>query len=190
MRLLIALMVSVALGLTTVVADEVAGGLSQTGGSRALSMVLNAGSTWAILAILTGWWLRRPVLGAVGATVALGVATVAYYVGSIGFGDRIELGLEDVASAGGRWMAVACVFGPALGFVGVLMRSPGPLGAAACWAPLVGTALELSVRNQLNRRTFELDPWLSWAQVGMLCAAALLGVVLVRHRARKRSLAA
>lgn len=185
-----AFMASVALGVMTAVADEAAGGLSQSGGWRALSMALNAGSTWAILAIAVGWWLRRPVRSAVGATVALCVATATYYVSSAGFGDRIELGLGSVATAGGRWMVVACIFGPVLGLVGVLMRSPGALGAAACWAPLVGMALELSVRSQLNRRTFEVDPWLGWTQVVMLCAAGLLGVALVRHRASKRSLPA
>lgn len=183
-------MVGVALGVATAAADEAAGGLSQTGAARAMSMALNAGSTWAIYAIAVGWCLGRPVRSAVGATGALGVATAAYYLSSISFGDRIELGLETVASAGGRWMLVACILGPVLGLIGVLMRSPTALGAVACSAPLVGVVLELSLRNQLNRRTFEIDPWLGWTQVAMICAAALLGVVLVRHRPSKSSLAA
>lgn len=181
-------MAGVALGVATAAADEAAGGLSQTGASRAISMALNAGSTWAIFAIAAGWYLGRPVLSSVGATGALGVATAAYYLSSISFGDRIELGLEAVASAGGRWMLVACIFGPVLGVIGFLTRLPGSLGAVACWTPLVGMALEQSVRNQLNRRTFEIDPWLGWMQVAMLCAAGVLGVVLVRYRGSQRSL--
>lgn len=181
-------MAGVALGVSTAAADEAAGGLSQTGASRAISMALNAGSTWAIFAIAVGWFLARPVRSAVGATGALGVATAAYYLSTISFGDRVELGLEAVMSPGGRWMLVACILGPALGLLGFLTRLRGALGAVVCWAPLVGMVLELSVRGQLNRRTFEIDPWLGWTQLGMLCAAGVLGVVLVRHRVSETSL--
>lgn len=184
MRLLLALTLAAILGVTTAQADAAAGGMGQTGASRALSMALNAGSTWAILAIAVGWWIGRPIGGAISAALALAVATTAYYLYGVGFGDRAELGISGIATAGGRWVLVALAIGPVLGAVGVLARSPAKLGGTACLAPVVGTGLELTVRHRLRLNTFAVDPWIGWAQVGMLCAAGVFSLALMVGRRR------
>lgn len=186
MRLLLALTLAAILGVTTAQADAAAGGMGQTSASRALSMALNAGSTWAILAIAVGWWIRRPIGGAICAALALAVATTAYYLYGVGFGDRADLGISGIASAGGRWVLVALAIGPVLGAVGVLARSSTKLGVAACVAPVVGMGLELTVRHRLRPNTFAVDPWIGWAQVGMLLGAGVLSLALLVLRRRSQ----
>jgi hypothetical protein len=184
MRLLLALTAAAILGATTSHADAIAGALTQTGASRALSMALNAGSTWAIFAIAVGWWIGRPVRGPIGAALALSVATVAYYAYGVGFGDRADPGSSGVVAAGSRWVLAALLIGPVLGSVGVIARSSARLGAAVCWAPVIGMGLELSVRHGLNLNTFAIDPWLGWTQIGMLAGAGILSVALFVERRR------
>lgn len=143
------------LGLAAAATDVVAGGLDQTGAWRALGMMLNAG-----------------LLG-------LACAVAGYYAYGRISGDRADVGLGELSGVIRVWAVAAVFAGPLLGGVGALIRRAGLPGLVAALVVPVGTIAEMLLVQRLDRRTFVIDPWLAWTQLGLIltaCAGAALAL--------------
>jgi hypothetical protein len=181
-RWLSVLGLGIALGVATAWVDVLAGGLDQTDGARALSMVLNAGAVWAGLAVLCGWIVRRPIVAAaIAGALGLGAAVLGYYLYGALIGDRVAVGLPGLTGAIRLWAVLAVTLGPVLGITGALIHRPGPIGILATLAVPVGVAVEMIWLRRLSGETFVVDPALAWAQAAMV-ATAIVGAVTVLCR--------
>jgi hypothetical protein len=175
----------ITLGVATAWVDVRAGGLEQNDLWRAASMFLNAGSTWATLAIVSGWVIGRPIPAAIAGAAALGAAVVGYYAFGLLAGDRTQVGLEGVSGAIGLWTVLAVVAGPVLGIAGALIRRPGWIGRIATVVVPVGIVVEMVVLRRLGDETFAVDPALAWTQTAMITVSILAaGAILIRRRRR------
>lgn len=153
MRWLWVATLGVALGSAAAQVDAVAGGLNQTPLWRAASMVLNAGSTWAGLAILSGYFIspsdasatervRTIRVCALAGVLGLATALLAYYLYGLWRGDRATLGATDITEALVSWFLIAGVAGPILGTVGGLIHRDGWLGSTCAFVWPLGVFCE------------------------------------------------
>ncbi len=163
----------ISLGVATAWFDARAGGLEQDGLWRAASMVLNSGSVWAALAVVSGWLIGRPFAGAVAGTAALVAAVAGYYAFGVLAGDRTYVGFAGVSGAVRVWALLAVVVGPILGLAGALVRRPGVVGLVALLVVPIGIVVEMLGLRRLTGETFAVDPALAWAQAVMVAAAVL-----------------
>jgi Family of unknown function (DUF6518) len=175
----------IALGVATAWVDVRAGGLEQNDLWRAASMLLNAGSTWATLAIVSGWLIGRPVPGAIAGVVALGAAVGGYYMFGLLAGDRTQVGLDGLSGAIRLWVVMAIVAGPVLGLIGALIRRPGRVGSTSTIVIPVGVFVEMVVLRRLGSDTFAVDPALAWTQTAMIIASILGAAIILVRRFRQ-----
>jgi hypothetical protein len=105
--------------------------------SKVLSLLLDAGWSWAALAVAAGWVAGAPVRGALGGLLALVAATVSYYVTDVYLWDA---GTDMIA-----WLLVGMPLGLVLGTVGALARQPGMTGLIAALIVPTGAAVQMVV---------------------------------------------
>ena len=170
MRWLQAAIAGIALGVLAAWADVAAGGLGQNGAWRALSMVTNAGCTWAGLAVLCGWLLAGPLRAAAAGVLGLAAAVAGYYAYGAVLGDREAVGLG-VSAAVEVWLLAAVLAGPVLGTVGALSRRAGLSGLSAALALPAGVITEMLVLRPLDVAAFRIDPAVTGARLAMVGVA-------------------
>ena len=83
-----------------------------------LSKLVNSGTVWAGLGILSGWLIGRPVRGALAGVVASLLALVAHY----GLGRVTGVFGPDIWASNASWFVAAAVLGGPLGMVGAMAR--------------------------------------------------------------------
>ncbi|WP_331736395.1 DUF6518 family protein (plasmid) [Streptomyces canus] len=105
--------------------------------SKVLSLLLDAGWSWAALAVAVGWVAGSRVRGALGGLLALVAATVSYYV--------TDLYLWDAGTDMMAWLVVGVPLGLILGTVGALARQPGITGLIAALIVPTGAAAQMVV---------------------------------------------
>lgn len=108
-----------------------------SGAAKVLGLLMDAGWSWAALAVGIGWLARTWARGAPAGVLALVAASGAYYATD-----------ACVADAGGGlavWSVVAVPFGLALGAVGAAIRRPGVTGLLAALTVPVGAAVQMLV---------------------------------------------
>lgn len=103
--------------------------------SKVLSLLLDAGWSWAALAVAVGWAAGSRVRGALGGLLALVAATVSYYV--------TDAYLWDAGTDMIVWLVVGLPLGLILGTVGALVRRPGLTGLIAALIVPVGAAVQM-----------------------------------------------
>ena len=105
---------------------------------KTFSQLLNAGTLWAGLSVLSGWLVRRPARALVAGVVAPLTACVVHY------GAGLALGVFEpsVWAENSSWFLAAVVLGGPLGLVGALARRPGARGVLARLVVPAGAVLE------------------------------------------------
>lgn len=136
-------------------------------GRSAVSQLINAGSVWAGLAVVSGWLVRRPAPAAAAGIVALLTACVVHY----GAGTVLGMFPADIWAANSHWFLAALVLGGPLGLVGALAHRLDPWGLAARLVVPAGAVFEPFHRGWFT--TPALLPWPNRA------ADAISGAVLV-----------
>jgi hypothetical protein len=166
--------------------DMVASGLDQSPTLRAVSMILNAGSVWAGLAVLAGWIAYGRLAGPFAGIVSLWCAVLGYYGWGVLAGDRVDVGISGLSGAVRAWSIAALVLGPLFGLAGTLIRRYDIVGSLALLVVPVGALVEVFVIRRLDRESFAIDPALAWAQAAIVGAAlggiAYAALVEVRRR--------
>ncbi|MGC4864681.1 hypothetical protein ACLQ3B_04500 [Micromonospora sp. DT53] len=122
-------------------------------GRLTLSQLVNAGTVWAGLAVLSGWLVRRPAPAVAAGVIALLTASVVHYSVGIAFG-MFDL---NVWAANLHWLLAAMVVGGPLGLVGAIARRLDPWGVAARLVVPVGGVLEPFVVGRFT--TPAILPW-------------------------------
>ena len=122
-------------------------------GRLTLSRVLNAGTVWAGLAVVSGWLLRRPAPAVAAGVVALLTACVVHY----GVGLALGMFGPNVWTANLHWLLGAMVVGGPLGLVGAIARRLDPWGTAARLVVPAGAVLEPFVVGLFT--TPAIVPW-------------------------------
>ncbi|GAA3481670.1 hypothetical protein [Streptomyces yanii] len=105
--------------------------------SKVLSLLLDAGWSWAALAVAVGWVAGSRIRGALGGVAALVAATVSYYV--------MDLYLWDAGTDMVFWLVAGVPLGLILGVVGAVIRQPGLPGLIAALIVPVGAAVQMVV---------------------------------------------
>ncbi len=103
-----------------------------------LSKLVNAGTVWAGLAVLSGWLVRRLARAIAAGILACLLALVAHY----GLGSVLGLFGSDVWASNSVWFVAAVVLGGPLGLVGAIARRPDRWGLTARLLVPVGAVLE------------------------------------------------
>jgi len=176
-------LVSLASNVTTVSQLE---GKANTllAGRLAVSQLVNAGTVWAGLAVLSGWLVRRPAQAVAAGVVALLTACVVHY----GVGMAFGMFDADVWTSNGHWLLAAMVMGGPLGLVGAIARRLDPWGVAARLVVPVGAVLEPFVVGRFT--TPAILPWpnrvADFISGSVLLAAGVAGWVRVLVEARRR----
>jgi hypothetical protein len=174
-RRALALALGALLGIATAAADGLSGGYPPNEAARAASVILNAGSTWAALAVLAGWLVRGSVAGSIAGVAALLLAVLGYYGWGVLAGDRTAIGFSGVAGALRMWAVAAVVAGPVLGLAGATIRRGGWAGLLAGLVVPVGVLVEMLGIRGLGGDSFRIDPVLGFAQAAMVAAAVVAG---------------
>lgn len=105
---------------------------------RTASLLLNAGTVWAGVSVLAGWWaLRRARAAVAGVLAGLGALVVHCGVGEV-------TGLMPAGSFADNapWFVVGAVTGAPLGLVGSLAHARGRWGLVAALVVPVGAVAE------------------------------------------------
>lgn len=150
-----------------------------------LSQLVNAGTVWAGLPVLSGWLVRRPLHAAAAGTTVGVLALVVHY----GVGQLVGMFDPAVWTANAFWFAAAVALGGLLGLVGAAARRADLWGLLGRLTVPVGAVLEPFVRGMFT--TPAILPWpdrLSSAASGvvLLTAGVLSGTaVLVRRQQRQ-----
>ncbi|MFF3129887.1 hypothetical protein ACFVRD_48870 [Streptomyces sp. NPDC057908] len=146
--------------------------------AKVLSLLMDAGWSWAALAVAMGWLAGTWVRGALVGALALVAATVAYYVTDV-----------FVSGAGTdmvTWLMVGLPFGLVLGVVGAAIRQPGLVGLLAALTVPVGAAVQMVVMPPRPHLT--LTPAIILAEVIVWTAAVLgAGWAVYRFWAERRA---
>jgi hypothetical protein len=122
-------------------------------GRLTLSQLVNAGTVWAGLAVVSGWLVRRLASAVAAGVVALLTACVVHYGVGIAFG-MFDL---NVWAVNLHWLLAAMVVGGPLGLVGAIARRLDPWGIAARLFVPVGAVLEPFVVGRFS--TSAILPW-------------------------------
>ncbi|MFB6784974.1 hypothetical protein ACFCX0_49150 [Streptomyces sp. NPDC056352] len=151
--------------------------------AKVLSLLMDAGWSWAALAVGMGWLAGKWVRGALVGALTLILASVAYYVT-----DAFVLGtpLAFFATETIVWSTVGLLFGSVLGVVGAAIRRPGLIGLLAALTVPVGAAAQMVVLPPRPHLT--LTPAIILAEV-IVWTAAVLGAswAVYRFWAARRS---
>ncbi|MFD6329474.1 hypothetical protein ACFWGI_07870 [Streptomyces niveus] len=139
--------------------------------AKVLSLLMDAGWSWAALAVAMGWLARTRVRGALVGVLALFAATGAYYVT-----DALVSGAGTDMVA---WMLVGLPVGVVLGAVGAAIRRPGLIGLLAALTVPVGAAVQMIVMPPRPHLT--LTPAIVLAEV-IVWTAAVCGAGWAVHR--------
>jgi hypothetical protein len=146
--------------------------------AKVLSMLFDAGWSWAALAVVMGWRARTWLRGALAGALSLMAATVAYYLTD-----------HYVAGAGTdmvTWLAAGLLLGLVLGAIGVAVRRPGVVGLIAALTVPVGAAAQMILLPPSPTLTVTTTAVLAQAIV-WIAAALGAGWALQRFRARRRA---
>ncbi|MDM4719133.1 hypothetical protein QTQ03_05800 [Micromonospora sp. WMMA1363] len=122
-------------------------------GRLTVGQLVNAGTVWAGLAVVSGWLVRRPAPAAAAGVVALLTACVVHYGVGMAFG-MFDL---NVWAANVHWLLAAMVVGGPLGLMGATARRLDPWGVAARLVVPVGAVLEPFVVGRFT--TPAILPW-------------------------------
>lgn len=151
---------------------------------KTLSQLLNTGTLWAALAVLSGWLVRRPIQAFAAGVLSLVVALVVHYgVGSI-------LGMFDqtVWTENSEWFLAAVLAGGPLGVVGAIAHRTDRWGVAARLVVPVGALLEPFVIGMFTMPA--MMPWpnhFASAIVGaILLVAGTWGCIKVLYAGKRR----
>lgn len=117
------------------------------------SQLVNAGTVWAGLAVVSGWLVRRTAPAVAAGVVALLTACIVHY----GVGIAFEMFDPDVWTANLHWLTAAMLAGGPLGLVGAIARRLDPWGMAARLAVPAGAVLEPFVLGWFT--TPAILPW-------------------------------
>ncbi|MFD5749712.1 hypothetical protein [Streptomyces sp. NPDC127033] len=144
-------------------------GMSFTGtvwakAAKVLSLLMDAGWSWAALAVAMGWMAGTWVRGALVGALALVAATVAYYV--------TDAFVSGAGTDMVTWLMVGLPFGLVLGVVGAAIRQPGLVGLLAALTVPMGAAVQMVVMPPRPHLT--LTPAIILAEV-IVWTAAVLG---------------
>ncbi|QLQ35842.1 hypothetical protein [Micromonospora robiginosa] len=118
-----------------------------------VSQLVNAGTVWAGLAVVSGWLARRPAPAVAAGAVALLTACVVHY----GVGTAFGMFDRDVWAANLHWLLAALVLGGPLGLVGAIAHRADPWGLAARLVVPLGAVLEPFVVGRFT--TPAILPW-------------------------------
>ncbi|MFD7206273.1 hypothetical protein [Streptomyces sp. NPDC059893] len=105
--------------------------------SKVLSLLLDAGWSWAALAVGVGWAAGSRLRGALSGLLALVAATVSYYA--------TDVYLWDASTDLIWWLVMGLPLGLILGAVGALTRRPGMTGLIAALIVPAGAAVQMMV---------------------------------------------
>lgn len=122
-------------------------------GRLTLSQLINAGTVWAGLAVVSGWLVRRPVPAVAAGVVALLTACVVHY----GVGMAFGMFDPDVWTNNRHWLLAAMVVGGPLGLVGAIAGRLDLWGTAARLVVPAGAVLEPFVLGWFT--TPAILPW-------------------------------
>ncbi|MFF2014125.1 hypothetical protein ACFVWY_34385 [Streptomyces sp. NPDC058195] len=139
--------------------------------AKVLSLLVDAGWSWAALAVAMGWLAGTWVRGALAGALALIAATVAYYVTDV-FVSGADTDMV-------RWLLVGLPFGLVLGVVGAAIRRPGWAGLLAALTVPVGAATQMVVLPPRPHLT--LTPAIILAEA-IVWTSAVLGAGWAVHR--------
>ncbi|MFE6158410.1 DUF6518 family protein [Streptomyces sp. NPDC056486] len=148
--------------------------------AKVLSLLFDAGWSWAALAVLTGWLARSLTRGAVVGALSLVGATVAYYV--------TDATVADAGTDTGVWVAVGVPFGLVLGALGSAIRRPGAIGLLAALVVPAGAAAQMIVMPPRPHLT--ITPSIVVAEVIVWTCAVLGTAWAVRRFWTQRNTAA
>ncbi|WP_327411642.1 hypothetical protein [Streptomyces sp. NBC_01233] len=148
------------------------------GAAKVLSLLMDAGWSWAALAVAMGWLARTWARGALLGALALIAATAAYYVTDAFALQETLAGFESDLVV---WWTASVLFGTVLGVVGASIRRPGPVGLLAALTVPVGAALQMILMPPRPHMT--MTPAIILAEVTVWTAAAV-GAGWAVHRFR------
>ncbi|GAA3368603.1 hypothetical protein GCM10020367_07640 [Streptomyces sannanensis] len=146
--------------------------------ARVLSLLMDAGWSWAALAVGMGWLAGTRTRGSLVGALALIGATVAYYV--------TDAFVSGAGTDMVEWLVVGLPFGLVLGAVGAGIRRPGLTGLIAALTVPVGAAVQMVVLPP--RSTLTMPSATVLVEVIVWTAAALgAGWGVYRFWAEKRA---
>ena len=149
-----------------------------------ISKLLNAGTVWAGLAVVSGWLVRRPVQAVAAGVAALLVALVVHY------GVGLILGMFDpnVWTENQFYFTASVVLGGPLGLVGAIARRPDLWGVVARLVVPAAAVLEPFVIGMFTSPA--IMPWpgrvASTISGVVLLTAGTAGCINVLVAARKQ----
>ncbi|MFJ9582976.1 hypothetical protein [Streptomyces acidicola] len=149
--------------------------------AKVLSLLMDAGWSWAALAVAMGWLAGTRVRGSLVGALTLFAATGAYYM------------TDAVVSGAGTqmafWGVIGLPLGLILGAVGAAIRHPGSIGLLAALTVPVGAAVQMVALPPRPHLT--LTPAIILAEAIVWTGAALgAGWAIYRFRAARRPAAA
>lgn len=177
-------LVALASNATTLSQQE---GLANTllAARKTLSQLLNTGTLWAALAVLSGWLVRRPIQAFAAGVLALVVALVVHY----GVGSIVGMFDQTVWTENSYWFLAAVLTGGPLGLVGSIAHRSDLWGFAARLVVPIGALLEPFVIGMFTMPA--MTPWpnhFASAIVGaILLAAGMWGCIKVLYAKKRQS---
>lgn len=118
-----------------------------------ISKLVNSGTIWAGLGILSGWLVRRAPQAFVAGIAACTFALLTHY----GLGRFFGVFTTDVWASNSYWFLAALVAGGPLGLIGAVARQASLLGLAARLVVPVAAILEPFVVGMFGQPT--ILPW-------------------------------
>ncbi|MDX2706537.1 hypothetical protein PV350_27335 [Streptomyces sp. PA03-6a] len=141
------------------------------GAAKMLSLLLDAGWSWAALAVAAGLLAGTPARGMPAGPLALVAATATY--------SAMDHLLVNAGSDVLVWAVVAVFFGPFLGMTGAAIRRPGLTGLLAALTVPVGAAVQMVVLPPRPHVT--VTPAIAVAEA-LVWTAAAAGAAWAVHR--------
>jgi len=147
-----------------------------------LSKLVNAGTVWAGLPILSGWLVRRPLQAAAAGIVSGLTSLVLHY----GLGQLFGVFDSGIWTSNAFWFVAAAMFGGPLGLVGAIARRSDRWGLLGRLTVPVGAVLQPFALGMFTTPAFL--PWpdrlSSTVSGALLLTVGILGGarVLARHK--------